>query len=233
MEEPIGGGCSTVNVWKRLDESPPDMIAESGRPPIEGEDPSTGEEFENSIRIMASFAVRVLGVPLSAKGADQRGVRFTENRATHIAPSVLERVLKAKEVAGEGSSIGLWKAASSRCCTKTRRRLSVEVSVEKQAGRQEGQRTRVIPSDRRLHDLLHPRPNRNLLRRTEKVGAVRVVNDLEAKLSRVDVGIGQDAVAGKVDEALDFLLLKKASGKGSAAVRKREGRRRDDSRSPT
>lgn len=67
--------------------------------------------------------------------------------------------------------------------------------------------TRVVPADSRLHNLLHPSANSDLLSSTEEMRSLAVVDNLEAELSDVDVWIRDDAVATKVDEALDLLLL--------------------------
>lgn len=68
--------------------------------------------------------------------------------------------------------------------------------------------TRVITANGRLHDLFHPSADRDLLSSTEEVSSLVVVDNLESKFSDVDVGIRDNTVASKVDETLDFLLLR-------------------------
>lgn len=80
-------------------------------------------------------------------------------------------------------------------------------------------RTGVIPADRCLHNLLHPSSNGDLLGGTEEVRSLKVVDDFEAELADMDVGVGDDAVTSEIDEALGLSLLYK--GHVSSACREK------------
>jgi len=57
------------------------------------------------------------------------------------------------------------------------------------------------------------------------VRLLAIVDDLKAELAWVDVGVGEDAVAGEVDDALGFLfLLDQRKSARSAKVRGAKGR---------
>jgi hypothetical protein len=98
------------------------------------------------------------------------------------------------------------------------------VSSELASRRRSKVLTRVVPANRRLHDLLHPGSNGDLLGGTEEVSSLMVVDDLEAELADMDVGVRDDSVASEVDEALGLLLLDEADSEegqlGSAQERK-------------
>lgn len=96
---------------------------------------------------------------------------------------------------------------------------------------QQSKLTSVISSDRGLHHLLHPRSHRHLLGRTEVVGTLRLMNDLEAELSHMDVGIGQDSIPTEIDESFNLLFLRIPNPTESA--REEKVRIRDRERAST
>ena len=68
-------------------------------------------------------------------------------------------------------------------------------------------RTRVIAIDRCLHKCLHPFANGRLFTRAEKVGAIRLVCQLESISPRVNVLIRDNAVTKYINISLDLRLL--------------------------
>lgn len=85
--------------------------------------------------------------------------------------------------------------------------------------------TGIIPTNRRLHNSLHPVPQNRLLIRAEKVGLIVVVVDTEPISSRVHVLVHGDLVPNDIDIPLDLRLLKVSSVNSDTEQAKSTNRR--------
>ncbi len=67
-------------------------------------------------------------------------------------------------------------------------------------------RRRVVPGDRRLHQLLHPFFDHFLISRAERMRSTPIMNNLEAVGAWI-AGISEDFVAMQINVTFDFLFL--------------------------